>query len=285
MKPKPLMVWPNAKQRMRDFDPGDTWGCKDKREAQDKLAQDVEALRELQNVLSAQAEHAVLIIFQGMDTAGKDSAIKHVISGVNPQGVHVYSFKAPSEEEKRHDYLWRAQKVMPERGRIGIFNRSYYEDVLITRVHPDLLGPRLARHADKEFWKRRFRDINDYERYLADNGTSIIKFFLNISKKEQRKRLLERLDKPDKQWKFSIGDLQQRGFWDEYMKAYEAMVHETSTAHAPWYVIPADHKWFAHLAVADILVKRLRALKMSYPKLPPSLRDALREQKRKLLKG
>ncbi|HME81758.1 MAG TPA: polyphosphate kinase 2 family protein [Candidatus Eremiobacteraceae bacterium] len=280
------LVWtPGKRSRLRDVDPADTNGYAGKHEARDKLRADIKKLSKLQDVLSAGAEHGILIIFQGMDSAGKDSAVKHVMSGVNPQGIDVHSFRQPTEEERRHDYLWRCARVLPERGRMGIFNRSYFEEVLIVRVHPELLGPRLAAGASSAFWKRRYRDINGFERYLVDNRIHVLKFFLYISKEEQAKRLLARLERPDKYWKFSAADLQQRKYWPAYMKAYEDMLNATSTPWAPWNVIPADHKWFAHVAIADIIVRELRSLKLAYPSLPSGLRKALRAAKRKLEKG
>ena len=276
---------PDVRQKLARFATGATPGFKDKHAAKGKLEADVAKLTKLQDVLSAAAERGVLVIFQGMDGAGKDSAIKHVMSGVNPQGVHVYSFRQPTEEEQRHDYLWRCAKVLPERGRIGIFNRSYYEEVLVTRVHPELLGPKVARHANRAFWQRRYRDMNNFEQYLVDNRIEVVKFFLHLSKKEQAKRLLDRLERPNKQWKFSSADLQQRAFWPAYMEAYEDMLNATSTQWAPWYVIPADHKWFAHVAIADILVRTMEAFKLKYPTTPPNLKRALREARRRLERG
>jgi len=279
-------VWtPGKRARLDSIDPGDTGAYADKHEAKDKLDADIKKLTKLQDVLSAGAEHGILIIFQGMDSAGKDSAIKHVMSGVNPQGVDVHSFREPTDEEKRHDYLWRCARVLPERGRMGIFNRSYFEEVLIVRVHPELLGPRLAARATPAFWKRRYRDINDFERYLLDNRIHVLKFFLYISKEEQAKRLLARLERPDKLWKFSSSDLQQRKYWPLYMKAYEDMLNATSTPWAPWHVIPSDHKWYAHAAIADVIVDAMRSLKLAYPPPAPGMRDALRAAKRKLEKG
>jgi PPK2 family polyphosphate:nucleotide phosphotransferase len=194
----------------------------------------------------------------------------------------VYSFRQPTEDERRHDYLWRCAKVVPERGRIGIFNRSYYEEVLVTRVHPELLGPKVARHANRSFWERRYRDMNHFEQYLVDNGIAVVKFHLHLSKQEQAKRLLDRLERPNKQWKFSSADLQQRAFWPQYMKAYEDMLNATSTPWAPWYVIPADHKWFAHVAIADILVNTMESFDLKYPVLPPAVKQALRDAKHRL---
>jgi PPK2 family polyphosphate:nucleotide phosphotransferase len=276
---------PGNRQRLARFATDATPGFKEKRDAKDKLAADVDKLTKLQDVLNAAAERGLLVIFQGMDGAGKDSAIKHVMSGVNPQGVDVHSFRQPTEDERRHDYMWRCARVLPARGRIGIFNRSYYEEVLITRVHPELLGPKLARHANSAFWNRRYRDMNNFEQYLVDNQIEVVKFYLHMSKKEQAKRLLDRLERPNKQWKFSSADLQQRAYWPKYMKAYEDMLNATSTQWAPWYVIPADHKWFAHAAIADILVHTMKSFKLKYPTLAPGMQRALRKAKRRLVSG
>jgi PPK2 family polyphosphate:nucleotide phosphotransferase len=273
---------PGARQKLRSFRPDDTGGYEDKNAAKHKLKADIKKLRGLQDVLFAGAEHGILIVVQGMDTAGKDSAIKHVMSGVNPQGVDVHGFKAPTEEERRHDYLWRCAKVLPERGRIGIFNRSYFEEVLVVRVQPELLGPKLARKANDSFWKRRYRDINNFERYLVDNRIHLLKFYLHLSKEEQARRLLARLELPEKHWKFSPSDLQQRAFWPKYEKVYEDMLNATSTPWAPWHVVPADHKWFAHIVIADTIVRKLRSLKLEYPLLPPQMKKAIREAKRRL---
>ena len=261
-------VSPSTHVKLSEHDPGHTGGYAHKRDAAGKLKKDIETLAELQEKLAAQARSGLLVVFQGIDTAGKDGAIKHVMAGVDPQGVSVHSFKQPTEEEQRHDYLWRAVVHAPERGRIGIFNRSYYEDVLVVRVHPDLLDRSMTGGVPpgKELWERRFDEINAYERYLADNGIRVVKFFLNLSKGEQKKRLRGRLDDPDKQWKFSESDLQQRPFWSKYERAFEHMLSATSTDAAPWYIIPADHKWFSRLAVADILVAELAALDPRYPK-------------------
>jgi PPK2 family polyphosphate:nucleotide phosphotransferase len=228
----------------------------------------------------------VLLIFQGMDAAGKDGAIKHVMSGVNPQGVEVYSFKTPSTEELGHDYLWRTMRRAPERGQIGIFNRSYYEEVLVVRVHPELLKneripPSLM---TKDIWKERFQDINDFERYFSRNGIVVRKFFLNLSKKEQKRRFLDRLDHPEKNWKFSAADVRERQCWDDYMKAYEDMVVHTASTHAPWYVVPADNKWFTRVVVAAAIVETLEDLKLAYPKVDPATRKEL-QAARAMLNG
>ncbi|MCZ7557646.1 MAG: polyphosphate kinase 2 family protein [Bacteroidia bacterium] len=254
--------------RLADYDTAFTGNFRDKREAKEELGRDIRRLAELQDVLYAQDTYAVLLIFQAMDAAGKDGTIKHVMSGVNPQGCQVFSFKAPSAEELDHDYLWRCMKRLPERGRIGIFNRSYYEEVLVTRVHPEILERQKhpGKAMGKDLWKQRFREINNFEHYLVDNGIVILKFFLNVSRDEQRKRFLERIETPEKNWKFSKNDVTERAFWNDYMVAFEDAFNHTSTHHAPWYVIPADHKWFARLAVAKIIASTLEELDLHYPK-------------------
>ena len=243
-------------------------------------------MAELQDKLYADNRWGLLLIFQALDAAGKDSVIKHVMSGVNPQGCQVYSFKVPSPEELDHDYLWRNMKCLPERGRIGIFNRSYYEEVLVVRVHPQILaGEKIpARLVTKNIWEERFEDICSFERYLARNGFVIRKFFLNVSKKEQKKRFLERLQKPEKNWKFSAADLRERERWNDYMDAYEDMIAHTSTSHAPWFVIPADHKWFTRVAVAAAVVDALDELNLSYPKVDPQKRKELDAARKVLLR-
>jgi PPK2 family polyphosphate:nucleotide phosphotransferase len=250
------------------------------------LKKGIERLRARQELLYAQNEYALLLIFQGMDASGKDSAIKHVMSGINPQGTEVHSFKAPSTEELSHDFLWRAVKALPGRGRIGIFNRSYYEEVLVVRVHPELLASeRLpASCVTPRVWRERFEDIGAFERYLSRNGTIIRKFFLYVSRSEQRKRLLERLDDPAKNWKFSAGDLLERAKWHRYMSAYRDALAATSRDIAPWYVIPADHKWFAHVVIADIIVKALDDADLSFPKLTPKQRQGLLQARRQLVR-
>ncbi len=257
--------------RLKDVDPGDTreFTAEDKPRAKEALAMGVEALSELQERLYAQDRWTVLLIFQAMDAAGKDGAIRHVMSGVNPQGCQVYSFKVPSSEDLDHDYLWRCQKCLPERGRIGIFNRSYYEEVLVVRVHPEFLQkqslpPELI---GKDIWKERFKDIGNFERYLAHNGVAICKFFLHVSKKEQKKRFLERLENPDKHWKFSPSDTKERAFWDQYMEAYEEMIRETATEQAPWYVVPANNKWFTRVVVAAAIIETMASLNLKFPEV------------------
>jgi PPK2 family polyphosphate:nucleotide phosphotransferase len=267
MKHDTLIVQPGKKIRLRDFEPADTGKFHSKDDALEKLETDIVRLAEYQDILYAQDTHALLIIFQALDAAGKDSTIKHVMSGVNPQGTQVFSFKQPSAEELDHDFLWRYHKAVPERGRIGIFNRSYYEEVLILRVHPEFqraekLPPNTMK---KDIWKQRFDQINDFERYLTRNGVAILKFFLHVSHQEQRKRFLARLNTPEKNWKFSLADVKERACWNDYQKAFEAVFNHTSTKGAPWYVIPADHKWFTHVAVADIIVSKLKSLNLKYP--------------------
>ena len=257
--------------RLKDYDPGDTHGLKSefKAQARELLAKGVEDLARLQGILAAQDRWSLLLIFQAMDAAGKDGTIKHVMSGVNPQGVQVSSFKAPSTEERDHDFLWRTTKRLPERGDIGIFNRSYYEEVLVVRVHSELLaGEKLPGGlVTRKIWKQRFDDINAFESYLARNGTAIRKFFLHVSKKEQKKRFLERLNTPEKNWKFSSADVKERECWDDYQAAYEDMIRHTATKHAPWFVVPADNKWYTRLIVAAAVVDALESLGLKYPQV------------------
>jgi PPK2 family polyphosphate:nucleotide phosphotransferase len=269
MNHKPFIVPPGTRVSLKSHDPAYTGDFKDKVEAQTKLQADVERLGKYQDVLYAQNTFALLLVFQAMDAAGKDSTIKHVMSGVNPQGCQVYSFKSPSSEELDHDYLWRSFRALPERGRIGIFNRSYYEEVLIVRVHPQILAqqqlPKLPK--GNQIWQQRFEEINHFEKYLVENGIVVLKFFLNVSKDEQKKRFLERINLPEKNWKFSASDAQERHFWDDYMNAYEEMFQHTSTDHVPWYIVPADRKWFTRLVVADVIVSKLKELNLQYPQV------------------
>jgi len=266
-----------GKFRLRDCDPDDTGRIESKTDAARLLAAGVERLAELQEMLYAQDRWSLLLVFQAMDAAGKDGTIKHVMSGINPQGCQVYSFKAPSAEELDHDFLWRCSRNLPERGRIGIFNRSYYEEVLVVRVHPEILArQRLApRLVSKNIWRERYEDINAYEKYLARNGTLIRKFFLNVSKSEQRQRFLDRLDEPEKHWKFSAADIEERQHWNDYMRAYEDMIRATSTDHAPWYVVPADHKWYTRLVVAAAIVQALEELDLHFPRTSVAKRREL----------
>ena len=282
---KDLLAKPGKKHLVSDFDSSFT-GDLSKQDAKEQLAKDIEKLSELQSMLYAQDRYSILIIFQAMDAAGKDGTIKHVMSGINPQGCQVYSFKQPSAEELDHDYLWRINRSLPERGRIGIFNRSHYEDVLIAKVHPEinlsnkLPGVETINDIDPDFWKRRYRQINDFERYLTENGTIVLKFFLNVSKAEQKNRFMERLDDASKNWKFSSADIKERQFWEDYMNAYADVLTETSTELAPWYIIPADNKWFMRYAVGRIICDRMQQLDLHYPKLSKEGLEKLEECKK-----
>jgi PPK2 family polyphosphate:nucleotide phosphotransferase len=280
----PYRVDHGKKFRLKDFDPADTGQCPTKEHAQELLDKGIADMRELQDKLYAQDRWGVLIILQAMDAAGKDGLIKHVMSGMNPQGCQVHPFKEPSQEELNHDYMWRANVRLPERGHIGIFNRSYYEEVLVVRVHSDIVkNERLPEELiGKRIWQDRFEDIGNLEQYLARNGIVVRKFFLNLSKKEQKKRFLARLDNPEKNWKFSAADVRERAFWDDYMKAYEEMIAATSKKHAPWYVVPADNKWYTRVVVAAAIVDALEELKLSYPKLSAQERKQLAEARKQL---
>lgn len=286
---KPYRVASGKDFRLKDVDPGDTGPLKSegKKRAKVALQTGIEALAEMQSVLYAQDRWSVLLIFQAMDAAGKDGTIKHVMSGVNPQGCQVSSFKAPTSEDLDHDYLWRCMKKLPERGRIGIFNRSYYEETLVVRVHPEFLaGQKLpVKCVTKHIWKERFEDIRNFERYLNRNGTIVLKFFLHVSKKEQLNRFLERLDLPEKNWKFSANDAKERGFWDDYMKAYEETIRETATKDSPWYVVPADNKWFTRVIVAAAVIDAVAALDLHYPKVSAEKKKELAEARKGLLEG
>jgi PPK2 family polyphosphate:nucleotide phosphotransferase len=280
-----LLVPPGKTIKLKkDYDPGFTGDFVKRKDAKKLLAQGVQWLAEYQDKLYAQDTYSVLIVLQAMDAAGKDGTIKHVMSGLNPQGTQVYSFKAPSAEELNQTYLWRNFKALPERGRIGIFNRSYYEEVLVARVHPEIVEHQKlpAELKDKKIWKRRFEEINQFEQYLVANGTIVLKFFLNVSKEEQRRRFLARLDLPEKNWKFSSADLRERGHWDEYQAAYEDMFNHTSTAWAPWYVVPADNKWFTRLAVGAVIYSTLRGLKLAYPTVDADKQQELLQAKAEL---
>ena len=272
--------------KLKDHDPADTNGLESelKPQAKELLADGVKKLSDLQNILAAQDRWGLLLIFQAMDAAGKDGTIKHVMSGVNPQGVDVWSFKGPSVEELHHDFLWRTTKVLPERGQIDIFNRSYYEEVLVVRVHPEILdSQRLPKTlVTKHIWQERFEDINCFEQHLTRNGIAVVKFFLHLSRKEQKRRFLERLDNQHKNWKYSSADLKERECWDDYQKAYEEMIQHTATEHAPWYVVPADNKWFTRLVVAEAVVDALEAMDLKYPKVTGDQRTALAAAKVKL---
>jgi PPK2 family polyphosphate:nucleotide phosphotransferase len=281
---RPYRVTNGKKFRLKDVDPGDTAHLESNDNAAEYLARGVEILADLQERLYAQDRWGVLLIFQAMDAAGKDGTIKHVMSGVNPQGVQVFSFKAPSSEELDHDYMWRCTKSLPERGRIGIFNRSYYEDVLVVRVHPELLEknklpPSLV---TDDIWEERFEDISSFERYMARNGYVILKFFLHVSRDEQKRRFLARLEEPAKNWKFSTADAEEREHWSDYMDAYEDVIQHTASKHAPWYVVPADHKWFTRLVVASAVIDALEELDLHFPMVDAAKRRELAAVKRAL---
>jgi PPK2 family polyphosphate:nucleotide phosphotransferase len=281
---KPYRIEDGRHFRLKDFDPGDTGEFRSKEQAQEALEAGMAQLQDLQDKLYAQERWAVLLILQGMDAAGKDSVIKHVMSGVNPQGCQVHAFKPPSEEELSHDYLWRTNQRLPGRGRIGIFNRSYYEEVLVVRVHHHLLQKEKMPPAliNEDIWKQRFEDMAAFERYLSRDGIVVRKFFLNLSKEEQKDRFLKRLEEPEKNWKFSAADIHERACWDDYMDAYEDMIRHTASAEAPWYVVPADNKWFTRVVVAAAVVDTLEKLRLTYPKLDPAERKE-REAARTLL--
>jgi len=266
---RPFRVTEGKGFRLSRMKPGETRGVSTKEEALDFLKRGIDLLAELQDKLYAQDQWGVLLVFQAMDAAGKDGAIKHVMSGINPQGCQVYSFKSPSSEELDHDFLWRTSRCLPERGRIGIFNRSYYEEVLVVRVHPEILGMQKLppKVVTKRIWEERFDDIRAFERYMARQGYVILKFFLNVSKKAQKERFLQRLELPEKNWKFSLADAKERGYWGDYMKAYEEMIRATAAPHAPWYVVPADKKWFSRLVVAAAVHDALGKLDLAYPKV------------------
>jgi len=271
--------------RLKDYDPAETLELKSKEHAHEILENGIARLTDLQEKLFAQDRWAVLMVLQAMDAAGKDSTIKHVMSGLNPQGCSVSSFKEPSAEDQDHDFLWRAARVLPARGRIGIFNRSYYEEVLVVRVHQNILArERLPKDlVSDKIWQQRFEDIRAFERYLDRNGILVVKFFLNVSRKEQKKRFLERLDEPEKNWKFSVSDALERKYWDKYMNAYEEMIQNTSTECAPWYVVPADHKWFTRIVVAEALIHALDKLNLSFPQVGKEKRKELKKARAVLL--
>jgi PPK2 family polyphosphate:nucleotide phosphotransferase len=283
---EPFRVTNGKNFRLGDYDADDTRGVKSKEEAVEYLKRGVELLAEMQDRLYAQDQWGVLLIFQAMDAAGKDGAIKHVMSGVNPQGCQVFSFKAPTSEELDHDFLWRTSKSLPERGRIGIFNRSYYEEVLVVRVHRAILElQKLPRPLlGKDVWDERYEDIRAFERYFARQGYLILKFFLNVSKKEQKRRFLERLELPEKNWKFSLADAKERGHWKDYMRAYEDAIRATATKHAPWYVVPADKKWFARVVVAGAIYDAISKLGLRYPEVGPDKRRELAAARTALLR-
>jgi len=283
-----IIALPGSKISLKDYITNDTGVFKTKEEAKKKLKEDISKLKKLQDKLYAHDKYALLLIFQAMDAAGKDGTIKHVMSGVNPQGCQVFSFKNPSAEELDHDYLWRIYKCLPERGRIGIFNRSYYEEVLIVKVHPELLlrqqlpGISSTQHITNSIWELRYNQINSFERHLVENGTIILKFFLHLSRDEQKKRFLERISNPDKNWKFSMNDINERNYWDDYQRAFEDTLSKTSTEYAPWYIIPADHKWYMRTIVGDIIVHTLESLPLKYPKVNKSKLEEI-QKARKIL--
>ena len=280
-----FLVAPNGKFKLSDLNPGKTPGFRSKEDAEEKLQSDILELESLQAKLYAQGTYALLVIFQAIDTAGKDGAIKHVLTGVNPQGVEVHNFRVPSAEEMAHDFMWRSMKVLPERGRIGIFNRSYYEEVLTVRVHPELLEREQLPKSErtKNIWKHRYEDINAFELYLARNGIIPVKFHLAISKEEQKRRLLARIEDKDKNYKIGTADVYERTFWDDYMSAYQDVLRNTSTPHAPWYVIPSDHKWYTRAMVSDILVKTLKSLDLDFPPITKEKEKEIAKAKRLLL--
>ncbi len=288
-KDENLLVKPGKKVSLKDFDTSYSANFKNKEDAAEMLAKDIARLAELQDMLYAMNKYSLLVVIQAMDAAGKDGTIKHVMTGVNPQGCNVTSFKQPSVEELEHDFLWRINRAMPKRGMIAIFNRSHYEEVLVTRVHPEyILGQNIpgidsVDKVDKKFWQKRYEIINNFEKQAFENGTVIIKFFLHVSKDEQKKRFLARIDEPEKNWKFSISDVKERQLWDKYMKAFEDAIENTSTDYAPWYIIPADRKWFMRAAVGDIIVGTLEKLNLGYPTITEKEKQELQGAKALIL--
>jgi PPK2 family polyphosphate:nucleotide phosphotransferase len=284
---KPYCVTDGRKFKLKDTDPSDIGGLQseDKPRAKEALENGVRALAELQDMLYAQDKWAILLIFQAMDAAGKDGAIKHVMSGINPQGCQVFSFKSPSAEDLDHDYLWRCMKCLPNRGEIGIFNRSYYEETLVVRVHPEFLAKQKIPPSliTKKVWDERFEDIRNFERYLTRNGVMVVKFFLHVSKGEQKRRFLDRANSPEKNWKFSAADMKERGFWDDYQKAYEDMIRNTATKNSPWYVVPADNKWFTRVVVASAVIETLAGLNLAYPRVDDAKLAEIAAAKRALM--
>jgi PPK2 family polyphosphate:nucleotide phosphotransferase len=284
MKISNYLVKQNSKIVLSKFSTTDTSGLKSKDDAKNHLEKNIGKMIELQDKLYATDKYSILLIFQAMDAAGKDSTIKHVMSGLNPQGTQVYSFKQPSKEEMDHGYLWRINKSLPERGRIGIFNRSHYEEVLVVKVHDLLKYQRIPEKLiDNKIWEKRYEQISNYENYLYENGTIVLKFFLHVSKEEQKNRFLDRIDDPSKNWKFSVADIEERKYWDDYQKAYEDAISATSKNHAPWYIIPADKKWFARLLVSEIIIETLKKLNLEYPKLSKEQLAELQRCKKDLL--
>ncbi len=284
MKKNNYRVKPDTKVLLEEFSTSDTGRFKSKKDAKEILKENVKKMFSLQNMLYAYDKYSLLIIFQAMDAAGKDGTIKHVMSGLNPQGTQVFSFKQPSQEELDHDYLWRIHNDVPERGRIGIFNRSHYEEVLVVRVHDLIKNQKIPQElVSKNIWDERYREINDFEKYLYENGIIIIKFFLHVQKEEQKKRFLKRIDTPEKNWKFSASDIDERKYWDKYQQAYAEAISATSKKHAPWYIIPADHKWFMRYAVSQVIVETMEDIKMSYPVLSDEQKANLESCKKQLL--
>jgi PPK2 family polyphosphate:nucleotide phosphotransferase len=288
-KDRAILARPGKTLLVTDFETDYSAHIDKKSDGVDRLRENVKELIDIQGKLYADNRYAVLLIFQAMDAAGKDGTIKHVMSGLNPQGCEVYSFKTPSINELDHNFMWRTNRCMPQRGRFGIFNRSYYEEVLVVKVHPEYLLPQSLPNIQKiedvtgQFWENRYQQINNQEQYLVENGTIVLKFFLNVSKKEQKERFLERIENPAKNWKFSSGDVKERKLWDKYMDAYGDMLTHTSTNHAPWYVIPADQKWFMRYAVSNIIINRLKSLDLNYPKLPDAEKSRLNDAKELLM--
>lgn len=285
---KHILAPPGETISLKDYDTAYCGEYKDKDDAKEKLEDDIKKMQDLQYRMYAENRHSLLIVLQAADAAGKDGAIKHVMSGINPQGTQVFSFKQPSQEELDHDFLWRCNKALPERGRIGIFNRSHYEEVLVVKVHPEYLlqqnlpGIFSAEDVTPEFWQRRYEQINNFEKHLYESGTTVVKFFLHLSKEEQKERFLSRIDDADKNWKFSKADISERGYWDQYNKAYEDMLSATSTKHAPWYIIPADKKWFSRTAIGDIIVRTLQKMDPQIPEISEEDKAHLQEIKKKL---
>ncbi len=288
-KDENLLVKPGSKVNLSDYDTRYTGGFNDKEDASEMLAKDITRLAELQDMLYAMNKYSLLVVFQAMDAAGKDGTIKHVMTGVNPQGCNVTSFKQPSVDELEHDFLWRITKAMPKRGMIAIFNRSHYEEVLVTRVHPEYIvsqnipGAETVKKIDKKFWQKRYEIINNFEKQAYENGTIILKFFLHLSKDEQKERFLARIDEPEKNWKFSTSDVKERQLWDKYMEAFEQAIENTSTEYAPWYIIPADRKWFMRAAVGDIIVGTLEKMDLAYPTINEKEKQELQEAKMLIL--
>ncbi len=288
-KDKNIAVYNGKKFKLNTLKTNYTGGFKSEKAAEQKLKADIENLSNLQEKLFASDNHGVLIIIQAMDAAGKDSTIEHVLKGINPQGCNITSFKRPSDKELSHDFLWRTSNALPERGMIGIFNRSYYEEVLVTKVHPEIILQQSIpeinklKHIDSDFWKKRYQSIREHEKHLVENGYIILKFFLNVSKEEQKNRFLERINNPSKNWKFQFGDIKERGFWDKYMQAYEKAIAETSTPKSPWYVIPADNKWFMQTVVCDIILKTLQKMNLKFPEPTIEAKQQLAEAKNILL--